>query len=150
MSATLTHTHRADTAAATSVRDLGPTLLRLGLGIMFIAHGLTKLLVWTLPGTAQFFASVGFPGWLAYPVTAVELLGGALLILGVQVRWVALILAIELAFAAIPHLGNGWMFASPNGGWEYPVFLSLTAFALALSGDGRYALIPSYRLPNRG
>ncbi|MCI1011346.1 DoxX family membrane protein, partial [Pseudomonas oryzihabitans] len=46
-----------------------PLLLRLALGAMFLAHGLTKLLVFTLPGTAGFFASVGFPGWLAYPVT---------------------------------------------------------------------------------
>jgi putative oxidoreductase len=103
-------------------------------------------MVWTLPGTAQFFVSVGFPGWLAYPVTAVELFGGILLLLGIQVRWVALILGVELLFAMIPHLGNGWMFQNPYGGWEYPAFLALTAFALSLSGDGRYALMPSHQL----
>ena len=40
-------------------------LLRIALGVMFLAHGLTKLLVFTLPGTAQFFAKIGFAGWLA-------------------------------------------------------------------------------------
>ena len=40
-------------------------LLRVALGVMFLAHGLTKLLVFTLPGTAQFFAKIGFAGWLA-------------------------------------------------------------------------------------
>jgi putative oxidoreductase len=39
----------------------GITLLRMALGVMWIAHALLKLLVFTLPGTAQFFASVGFP-----------------------------------------------------------------------------------------
>lgn len=51
-------------------------LLRLALGVMYLAHGLTKLLVFTLPGTAQFFAKVGFAGWLAYPVTYFEIVGG--------------------------------------------------------------------------
>ncbi len=38
-------------------------LLRLMLGVMYLAHGLTKLPVFTLPGTAQFFAKIGFAGW---------------------------------------------------------------------------------------
>ena len=58
-------------------------LLRVALGVMFLAHGLTKLLVYTLPGTAQFFAKIGFAGWLAYPVTIFEVAAGVLLILGV-------------------------------------------------------------------
>ena len=37
-------------------------VLRVSLGVMFIAHALLKILVFTLPGTAQFFDSVGFPG----------------------------------------------------------------------------------------
>ena len=57
-------------------------LLRVALGVMFLAHGLTKLLVYTLPGTAQFFAKIGFAGWLAYPVT-IFVAAGVLLILGV-------------------------------------------------------------------
>ena len=47
-------------------------LLRLALGVMFVSHGLQKLLIFTPAGTAQFFASVGFPGWLAGPVIAAE------------------------------------------------------------------------------
>lgn len=120
-------------------------LLRLALGIMFLAHGLTKVFVFTLPGTVGFFESVGFPGWMAYPVTAFELLGGAALILGVFPRWVAAIAAIQLLGAATVHFGNGWAFANPNGGWEYPVFLAVAAAALALLGDGAYALKRSSR-----
>ena len=55
-------------------------LLRLGLGTMFIAHGLLKVMVFTLPGTVGFFEQVGFPGWLAYVVTFAEIGGGIMLI----------------------------------------------------------------------
>ncbi|OZI38982.1 hypothetical protein CEG14_05445 [Bordetella genomosp. 1] len=120
-------------------------LLRLALGVMYLAHGLTKLLVFTLPGTATFFASIGFAGWLAYPVTAFEIIGGLFLIAGVLPRWVAAIGAIQLLVAASVHFGNGWGFASPNGGWEYPVFLAVTAAALALLGDGKFVLVRSGR-----
>lgn len=82
-------------------------LLRLALGIMFLAHGLTKLFVFTLPGTAQFFESVGFPGVLAYPVTFFEILAGAMLILGILPRWVAAVAAVQLLAASSVHFGNG-------------------------------------------
>jgi len=119
-------------------------LLRVSLGTMFLAHGLMKVLIFTLPGTAQFFVSVGFPAWTAYVVTAAELGGGVLLILGIQARWVALALVPVLAGAASVHIGNGWVFSAPNGGWEYPVYLTVLALAQFLLGDGRLALVPSY------
>jgi putative oxidoreductase len=118
-------------------------LLRLALGVMFIAHGLLKWLVFTLPGTAEFFASVGFPGWTAYPVTFLEILGGAALILGVAVRPLAAVLTVELLGAATVHLSNGWLFSNKDGGWEYPVFLAVACAALALLGEGAYALRPT-------
>lgn len=114
--------------------------LRLALGTMFLAHGLTKLLVFTLPGTAGFFASVGFPGWMAYPVTAAEILGGIALIIGLYPRLVAAALLPVLIGASLVHIGNGWSFTSPHGGWEYPVFLIVAALAQSLLGDGAFAL----------
>lgn len=124
----------------TRTAPYGALLLRLALGVMFIAHGWLKLTVFTLPGTAEFFASVGFPGWLAYPVTFAELIGGAALILGFQVRPVAAVLCLELLGAASVHRNNGWTFDSPNGGWEYPVFLAAAAAVLALLGAGALSL----------
>lgn len=115
-------------------------VLRLALGIMFLAHGLTKLLVFTPAGTAGFFSSIGFPGWLAYPVIAFELIGGLFLILGVFTRWVAALAVVQLFVASTVHFGNGWAFASPNGGWEYPIFLTAAALALAFLGQGAWAL----------
>lgn len=119
-------------------------LLRVALGLMFIAHSwLLKLLVFTLPGTARFFGSLGLPEWSAYAVFAVEAIGGVLLVLGIQARWVALALAPVLAGATWAHAGNGWMFGYPNGGWEYPLYLTLLAVVQFMLGDGAHALVRS-------
>jgi putative oxidoreductase len=115
-------------------------LLRITLGAMFVAHALLKVFVFTLPGTVQFFASQGLPGWIAYPVAFGELIGGLLLIAGIGSRAVALALLPVLLGAAWVHAGNGWVFSAPNGGWEYPLFLAVVAVAVALLGDGAFAL----------
>lgn len=116
-------------------------VLRVSLGMMYVAHSLVlKYFVFTLPGTAQFFESLGLPGALAYLTFWAELIGGLLLIAGVGTRAVALGLIPILAGAAWVHAGNGWVFSAANGGWEYPVFLIVVSVVLALLGDGRYAL----------
>ena len=61
-------TRRIDTAAI---------ILRTTVGVMFVAHALLKYFVFTLPGTAQFFASLGLPGVLGYLTFGAELVGGA-------------------------------------------------------------------------
>jgi len=118
-------------------------LLRVSLGIMFIAHALLKYVVFTLPGTVKFFESLGLPGPLAYVTFAAELVGGLLILGGVYARWVALALVPILLGATWAHIGNGWVFSAPNGGWEYPAFLVVAALVLALLGDGKFALVKS-------
>lgn len=119
-------------------------LLRVALGLMFIAHSwILKLFVFTLPGTARFFASLGLPEWSAYGVFAAEAIGGVLLVLGIQARWVALALVPILAGATWAHAGNGWMFGYPSGGWEYPLYLTLLAAVQFMLGDGAFALVRS-------
>ena len=115
-------------------------VLRLSLGTMFVAHALLKLFVFTLPGTVQFFQSMGLPGSLAYAVFAAELIGGVLLIAGVGARWVSIALVPVLLGATWAHAGNGWVFSAPNGGWEYPAFLTAATIVQAMLGDGAYAL----------
>lgn len=128
----------------------GIALLRVSLGVMWIAHALLKLFVFTLPGTAQFFTSIGFPGFLAYPVFAVELLGGLALLLGIYARQAALALVPVMAVAAWVHVPNGWVHTSPGGGWEYPVFLIVASIVLWLLGDGAGAVRRSNFLAPRG
>ena len=124
----------------------GVLLLRVSLGVMWIAHALLKLFVFTLPGTATFFESVGLPGVLAYPVFAAELMGGLALILGVYARQVSLALLPVILTAASIHIPNGWLFTNPGGGWEYPVFLIAASVVLWLLGDGAWSLRRSNRL----
>jgi putative oxidoreductase len=120
-------------------------LLRVALGIMYLAHSIIlKLMTFGLAGTASFFVGVGLPGWLAYVTFAAEAVGGVLLILGVQTRWVVLVLLPALLGAIIwVHAGNGWVFTAPNGGWEYPAFLIVASVVQFLLGDGAYALVRS-------
>lgn len=124
---------------------LAATFLRASLGVMYIAHALLKLVVFTLPGTVQFFDSAGLPGALAYPVFAAELGGGIALVLGVYARQVALGLLPVLLGAVWVHLPNGWVFNAAGGGWEYPAFLAIASLVLWLSGDGVLALRRSSR-----
>ena len=122
-------------------------LLRIALGLMFLAHSvILKLGVYSLPGTARFFDSIGLPAWFAYVVFTAEMVGGIMLVLGIQARWAALALAPILIGAVWVHSGNGWVFSDPNGGWEYPLYLTVLAFAQVLLGDGAFALSPT-RLP---
>lgn len=108
-------------------------LLRATLGAMYVAHSvLLKGFVFGLPGTAQFFQSIGLPGPLAYLVFAAEAIGGVLLIAGIATRVVSLALVPILAGALWVHAGNGWVFSNTGGGWEYPLFLILTSLVLAL------------------
>ena len=124
--------------------DYAALLLRVSLGTMYIAHSLVlKWMTFTLAGTAQYFESLGLPGALAYATFWAELIGGILLVLGVQSRWVALALLPVLFGAAWVHIGNGWVFSAQGGGWEYPLYLIILSVAQALLGDGAYALKPS-------
>lgn len=134
------------TAVDVNTAPYGVLLLRLSLGVMWIAHAALKYFVFTLPGTAQFFSSVGFPAWTAYPVFAVELLGGIAILLGFYSRQISLLLVPVMLGAASVHFGNGWVFSAANGGWEYPIFLTVASIAYGLLGDGPYALKSRRRL----
>lgn len=127
----------------------GALVLRLALGTMFIAHAALKYYVFTLPGTAQFFQSLGLPGALAYFTFWAELAGGVLILAGLYGRWVSAALIPVLLGATWAHAGNGWVFTAANGGWEYPAFLTAAAAAHVLIGDGAYALanrFPAHKL----
>lgn len=121
------------------------TLLRVALGIMYLAHGVVlKLFTFGLAGTAGYFQSIGLPGALAYVTFFAEAIGGAAILLGVKARWFALALTPFLVGALFTaHAGNGWVFSAPGGGWEYPAYLIVLSVAQFLLGDGAWALSPS-------
>jgi len=129
----------------TKLTNSAATILRIAFGVMFLSHSLIlKLYVFTLAGNAAFFEKLGLPAWMGYATFFAEAIGGVLLILGVQTRWVAAALLPILAGAVWAHSGNGWMFGYPNGGWEYPLYLVVLAVVQILLGDGAYALSRSW------
>lgn len=121
-----------------TLKDYGVTALRVTLGVAAMAHGLMK--VGNLEGTVAFFGSLGLPAISAYAVTALEVIGGIALVVGFQTRLVALSMVPVLVGALWVHAGNGWLFAAPNGGWEYPAFWTMALIAQALLGNGAFAL----------
>ena len=119
-------------------------IMRLALGILFLAHFGLKFFVFTPAGTAQFFASLGLPGGLAYLTMAVELVGGVALILGIYARIAAIVLIpVLLGAIATVHGPAGFFFTNPNGGWEFLALWIVGLITLALTGDGKYALKPT-------
>lgn len=118
----------------------GLFLLRVALGAMWVSHALIKYFVFTVPGFAGYLENVGMPGFLALPVIGVELIGGLLIIAGVYARPVALLLIPVMLGALSVHAGNGFLFSSAGGGWEYPAFLMIVSVVVALAGEGAFAL----------
>ena len=133
-------TERAPLAVSAANVDYAALLLRVTMGIGFIAHAWLKYAVFTPAGTVQYFQSLGLPGPLAYVVMAAEFFGGIALILGLWTRWVSLALLPILLGAIYAHAGNGFFFMSPNGGWEFPAFWAVALGVQALIGGGALAL----------
>ena len=97
----------ATTGFPTIARDIVTVIARIGLGAIFIAHGWQKFNEWTVAGTAESFSQMGVPlPDLAAPFsTFVELIGGALLILGALTPLVGALLAANVIGAlVIVHL----------------------------------------------
>ncbi|MCK9901654.1 DoxX family membrane protein [Frankia sp. Cpl3] len=122
--------------------DIGLLLLRLGLGVIMIAHGSQKLFGWFggggLDGTGQFFAMSGYPAGKGMAVIAglSETLGGLGLILGFLTPLAAAAVIGTMINAAAVKWDGG--FFAP-GGLEYELFLAVAGAAVALIGAGGYA-----------
>lgn len=125
------------------VRDLALLLTRVGLGVVLIAHGWQKFDEFGLAGTAASFDKMGvpLPTVSAYFATAVELVGGAALLLGLAVPLVGVLVVLDMAGAfALVHAGNGVFVTA--GGFELVVSIGLAALLLAAFGSGRVGLDP--------
>ena len=122
------------------LKDTGLALLRVGIGGVFVAHGIQKLAVFGISGLAGFMTQIGvpFPTLSAIAVTAAELGGGLALMAGLFTRWAALPLAFSMIVAAVTvHLKAG--FFLPNG-VEYVLTLFVASVALALTGAGAFSV----------
>lgn len=118
----------------------GIAVLRIAIGLVFMAHGAQKLFVYGLAGTGQAFAHMGIPlpALSAAVVAFVEFFGGIALVLGVVSRVAALLLVVDMAVAILKvHLKNGFFLPT---GFEYAFTMLAANAGLTLTGPGAFAL----------
>jgi putative oxidoreductase len=127
--------------------DVGRLILRVSLGVVFIAHGYLKVFTFGINHAMEVFEAHTvwhiniIPGWFAPPAAAIEWAGGILLILGVKTRLITPLLGAVAFGAGAVHFENGWNYTSkPDGGWEYGIFLFLCCIVAYLVGPGKYTL----------
>ncbi|MCK6212294.1 DoxX family protein [Georgenia sp. EYE_87] len=129
------------TPASGTAKDVLLLVARVALGIVFLAHGLQKMLTWGMPGTAAAFEGMGVPapGLSAWFSAIVETVGGAALILGLLTPLFAALLTINMVGAlVIVHLPFGiWVM---ENGYELVLALAAGAVALIAAGAGRFSL----------
>ncbi|MCI0331560.1 MAG: DoxX family protein [candidate division Zixibacteria bacterium] len=128
----------------------GPTVLRIGVGIVFFAYGAQKMWGWFggpgLSGWLDFADAMGVPKPLAVLAALAEFFGGLGLIFGFLTRFSALGICCVMAVAILKiHLKDGFFMNSilnqnRGHGIEYSLTLLLAATSLVLSGSGRLGL----------
>jgi putative oxidoreductase len=124
-----------------SVRDAALLAARLVLGVVLIAHGWQKVVTNGIGATADGFAAMGVPLAPASAIYAsvVELVGGALLLVGAATALVGVLVVLDMIGAALlVHIGNG-VFAG-GGGWELVGVIGVAALGLAVTGAGRFSV----------
>lgn len=128
----------------TAARSWSPLILRLGVGVTFIMHGYPKLFPAGPAGFAGLLRNLAFPApeFLAWIVAIVEFFGGIALILGVFVRYVGVLMAIEMLVTSVwVKIRRGVPFISPRGtGWELDFLLFVGALALVFLGAGALSI----------
>lgn len=124
---------------------LGPTILRIGIGLTLMPHGAQKLFGWFggygLEGTGQWMDSIGLhPGLLMATLAgSAEFFGGLALVLGLLTRPAAAVTAFTMLVAIFSvHISNGFFMS--NNGFEYAFALLIATVSLVISGGGRFSI----------
>ncbi|MFK4435610.1 putative oxidoreductase [Paenibacillus sp. RC73] len=116
------------------------TIMRVALGILFLAHGIAKFQM-GLGNVAGWFSSIGVPGFLGYAVAVIELVGGIALILGLLTRYVSGLFVIVLIGAIFTaKLSGGLMGNGQGAGYELDISFILVALHLVFAPPTRLSL----------
>jgi putative oxidoreductase len=120
--------------------DAGAFVLRVILGLTFFIHGLSKF-QGGLGNTAGFFESLGIPGFLAYVVAFIELIGGIMLILGIGTRIVSVLFAVIMLGAIFKvKLSAGFLGDGQMAGYELDLALLAMAIFLAIANSSSLSM----------
>lgn len=123
--------------------ELGLAMLRIVLGVIFVAHGYPKI-AGGVAGTAQFFGQLGIPlaGFFAWVITLLEFFGGIALVIGFLVTPIALLLAFHMLVGIVlVHAPNGFYVIGPGqDGIEFSLLLVAGLLGLVFAGPGMAAL----------
>jgi putative oxidoreductase len=137
----MTTTTSVTTALPAPARDVALLVGRIVLGTILIAHGVQKLFTYGIGGTAAAFASLGVPAPSVSATVAgvVELLGGAMIVLGAATAVAGLVVVLDMLLAfLLVHVGNG-IFVD-QAGWELVGAIGAAALVLAAVGPGRFSV----------
>lgn len=129
---------------STTALDLGSLVLRVGLGIVFFAHGWNHVFGGgKIAGTARWFASMGMrpPVLHAWLASLTELGAAVLALAGLATRLAAAgMVGVMVVAFVINHRKNGFFIFRPGEGYEYVMTLTFAALALASLGGGAWSL----------
>ncbi|WP_079525196.1 DoxX family protein [Halobacillus hunanensis] len=115
--------------------EIGAIILRLFLGLTFFVHGLSKF-QGGIGNTAGFFESLGIPGFAAYVVATIELIGGLAVIVGIGTQVISILFALIMAGAIVQaKFAAGFL-----GGYELDLALLVISVFIALSNRNIWAL----------
>jgi len=121
--------------------SLALLIARIGLGVVFIAHGWQKFDETGVKAVGAGFGKMGVPApeLSAYYATFVELVGGAALLVGAFTAVAGLLLALDMLGALlIVHIDKG-VFVT-EGGYELVVALGVGSLLLAVFGAGKFSV----------
>ncbi|MCM3125082.1 DoxX family protein [Mesobacillus sp. AQ2] len=122
------------------MNEVGATILRIVLGATFLIHGAAKF-QGGIENTVGFFESLGLPGFSAYLVALIELVGGIAMILGVGTRIVSILFAVVLAVAVIKvKLAGGFLGNGQMAGYELDLALMAISIYLAITNKSLFAI----------
>lgn len=124
-------------------KDLGLLIIRIGIGVMFIYHGLPKLMggpqVWHGLGKAMAFLGITFlPVCFGFMAACAEFAGGILLIAGIKARLAAFFMFFTMFVASLMHIRSGHGLA----GASHAIELMIVFGGLLFTGPGAYRLKP--------
>ncbi len=114
--------------------DLSHFGLRVSVGVLFMVHSVGKFDI----GGAGFFSSIGLPSEMAPLIGLLELIGGALLVVGVLTRIAASLLATEMLIIMV-YLKKLQSFSGKNG-LELELLIFVVLLTVIVLGPGRISI----------